>query len=121
VSSVTTAQVRFTRLDGGEACPLAEVPALVFSEVMRAVDLFVSVCTIGNDPPWVGGERPYSAASWQGYVSGELSAAAQTRRAVLECPCPASRSPPVARSQTSSLSSVATGGPTRSTWEAGTS
>jgi len=29
-----------------------QVPALVFSEIMHDVDLFVGVGSIGNDPAW---------------------------------------------------------------------
>ncbi len=46
---VATDQVRFCNADG-DPRPLSEVPALVFSELMRDVDLFVGVCSIGNDP-----------------------------------------------------------------------
>src|SRR5262249_14763450 len=48
---VTTDQVRFCDPQG-QPRPLAEVPALLFSEVMRQVDLFVGVASIGNDPAW---------------------------------------------------------------------
>ena len=80
---VATDQVRFVG-PGDHPRPLVEVPRLVLSEVMRMVDLFVGVASIGNDPGWQdqggGRYRDY----WQGYSFGELSAAAETRRAVLE-------------------------------------
>src|SRR5262249_52105800 len=41
-------QVQF--LKAGFPCPVETVPPVVFSEVMRDVDLFVSVTSIGNDP-----------------------------------------------------------------------
>lgn len=44
---VQTGNVRFNR-------PLAEVPSVVFSEMMRDVDLFVGVCSIGVDPTLQG-------------------------------------------------------------------
>ena len=74
---VTTDQVRFGR-------PLAEVPAIVFSEVMRDVDLFVGVCSVGNDPDWQPGDArgPYGDY-WREFSFGELGASAQTRREVL--------------------------------------
>ena len=81
---VTTDQVRFTSIDGGERLRLIDVPALVFSEVMRDVDLFVGVCSIGNDPTWAAGVDRGYGDYWQGYAFGDLSASAQTRRAVLE-------------------------------------
>jgi hypothetical protein len=83
---VATDQVRFTRRDGLlEAVPLSDIPTRVFTEVMRDVDLFVGVCSIGNDPNWVdqGQARPYQAYWWN-YSFGELSASAETRRSVLE-------------------------------------
>ena len=49
-------QVRFYR-DRREI-PLDEVPAIVFSEIMRDVDLFTSVCAVGDDETWSDqGER----------------------------------------------------------------
>ncbi len=44
-------QVRFYR--GRHEIALDEVPAVVFSEVMREVDLFTSVCAIGEDESWM--------------------------------------------------------------------
>lgn len=66
------------------ALPLTEVPALVFSEIMRDVDLFVGVCSVGNDPAWQdGGPQGRHQDYWVRYSFGELSATAQTRHAVL--------------------------------------
>ena len=64
--------------------PLTDVPPLVFTEVMRDVDLFVGVASVGNDPTWRDGGPQRYRAYWQGYSFGDLSASAQTRRAVLE-------------------------------------
>ncbi|MFI6452612.1 DUF4132 domain-containing protein [Streptosporangium amethystogenes] len=49
-----TGQVRFHRPTEGRwhQAPLTEVPALVFSEAMRDVDLFVAVASITADPRW---------------------------------------------------------------------
>jgi hypothetical protein len=80
---VATDQVRFVE-PGGDPRPLAGVPPLVLSEVMRTVDLFVGVASIGNDPTWQDGGAGRYRDYWQGYSFGELSAAAETRRAVLE-------------------------------------
>jgi hypothetical protein len=66
-----------------DTVPLADVPPLVFSEVMRDVDLFVGVCSVGADPTWVENGLPDHRAYWQDYAFGDLSASAQTRRAVL--------------------------------------
>jgi hypothetical protein len=49
-------QVRFYR-DRREVA-IEDVPAIVYSEVMRDVDLFTSVCAVGEDENWVDqGER----------------------------------------------------------------
>ncbi|GAA4672847.1 DUF4132 domain-containing protein [Phytohabitans rumicis] len=64
--------------------PLESVPALVFSEVMRDVDLFVGVASVGNDPTWSdGGPGGRFREYWASYSFGELSATAQTRRDLL--------------------------------------
>jgi hypothetical protein len=64
---------------------LEEVPALVFSEVMRDCDLFVGVTSIGTDPAWNRDHPddphlPY----WEHFAFGDLCAAAEHRREVLE-------------------------------------
>jgi len=65
--------------------PVEEIPALAFSEVMRDVDLFVGVSSVGNDPNWYdGGPEGRYQEYWQSYSFGELGATAQTRKAVLE-------------------------------------
>lgn len=74
------------QLDDGDIAPvpLEEIPALVFTEVMRDVDLFVGVASVGNDPNWSdGGPEGRHYDYWQSYSFGELSATAQTRRQVL--------------------------------------
>jgi hypothetical protein len=78
---VSTDQVRFSR--GADPVPLREVPPLVFSEVMRDVDLFVGVCSVGNDPTWQDRGTAHQVY-WQSYAFGELAQSAVTRRAVLE-------------------------------------
>ena len=82
---VVTDQVRFHRTGATEPLSLDQVPPLVFSEIMRDVDLFVGVASVGNDPTWRdGGPQGRFQTYWEGYSFGELSATAQTRRAVLE-------------------------------------
>ena len=81
-----TDRVWFDRLHDGawRTERLAQVPAIVFSEAMRDVDLFVSVTSIAADPHWVDrGEDPY-ADYWRRASLGELTATAQVRRAALE-------------------------------------
>ena len=68
-----------------EPLPLDTIPPLVFSEIMRDVDLFVGVASVGNDPNWAdGGPESRYRDYWNSYSFGELSATAQTRRALLE-------------------------------------
>ncbi|WP_217699034.1 DUF4132 domain-containing protein [Prosthecobacter debontii] len=76
-----------TSFDGTAPEPLrlAEVEPLVFSEIMRDVDLFVGVASVGNDPAWLdGGRDEQQRGYWHDYGFGELSASAQTRRVLLE-------------------------------------
>ncbi|MGN9776980.1 DUF4132 domain-containing protein [Micromonospora sp. H33] len=64
--------------------PLDQVPPLVLSEVMRDVDLFVGVASVGNDPTWSdGGPTGRYREYWHSYGFGELSATAETRRDLL--------------------------------------
>lgn len=75
-------QVRFAR--GGELLRLEEVDPMVFTEVMRDVDLFVGVCSIGNDPGWRdSGTHPGFDEYWHNYSFGDLLESANTRREVL--------------------------------------
>ena len=106
---VLTDQLRFYRLDaaqnyahtgsGGygssatgpgtrgvnEPLLLDEIPALVFSEIMRDVDLFVGVASVGNDPTWQdGGPGGRYRDYWNSHSFGELGETARTRRPILE-------------------------------------
>jgi Domain of unknown function (DUF4132) len=68
-----------------EPLHMDEVPRLVFSEIMRDVDLFVGVGSIGNDPAWQdGGREARYGEYWRNYSFGELSATAISRRETLE-------------------------------------
>jgi len=104
---LTTDQVRFYAIDaaqlsahaggGGygwgqwrgqnepEPVALDQIPPLVLSEIMRDVDLFVGVASVGNDPSWAdGGPEGRYRDYWQSYSFGDLSATAKTRRQILE-------------------------------------
>jgi hypothetical protein len=82
---VSTDQVRFYRGASAVPLPLDEVPPLVFSEVLRDVDLFVGVASVGNDPTWAdGGLTGQYRDYWARYSFGELLPSAQTRKQVLE-------------------------------------
>jgi hypothetical protein len=68
-----------------EPLPLDEIPALVLSEILRDVDLFVGVASVGNDPTWQdGGPGGRYRDYWTRYSFGELAETARTRRAILE-------------------------------------
>jgi Domain of unknown function (DUF4132) len=70
--------------DPVQPVPLTEIPALVLSEVLRDVDLFVGVASLGNDPTWQdGGPNGRFARYWISYGFSELNEAAQTRRDLL--------------------------------------
>ncbi len=78
---LSTDQVRFVR--GTNGLSLNDVPAVTFSEVMRDVDLFVGVCSMGNDPTWQdAGEA--AGQYWHDFSFGNLTESAKTRREVLE-------------------------------------
>ena len=83
---VSTDQVRFAERASGQSVSLDQVPTRVFSEVMRDVDLFVGVGSIGNDPNWLDG-GPERMAGYHGYwwdfSFGELNTSAASRRDLL--------------------------------------
>jgi hypothetical protein len=103
---LSTDQVRFYRLEadrhvahatGGryvtegldvplnQPLPLEIIPPIVFSEIMRDVDLFVGVASVGNDPTWSdGGPGGRYREYWQNFSFGDLTPTAQTRKQVLE-------------------------------------
>jgi hypothetical protein len=79
---ISTDQVRFVGPEG--PIPVADVPPLMFSELMRDVDLFVGVASVGNDPNWVdGGPQGRFQAYWSEYAFGSLSETGKTRATVL--------------------------------------
>lgn len=83
---VATDQVRFCN-SNDEAINLIDISPLVFSEIMRDVDLFVGVASVGNDPQWQDGgpdSRPDYRTYWQSYSFGDLTEIAKTRKTVLE-------------------------------------
>lgn len=81
---VSTDQVRFID-QSGEPMNMIDVPKLVFSEMMRDVDLFVGVCSVGNDPEWHDrGTTAQHRHYWTSYSFGSLNEVAKTRKAVLE-------------------------------------
>ncbi|MFK7750071.1 MAG: DUF4132 domain-containing protein [Kordia sp.] len=80
---VATDQVRFIK--NNEVIDLVEVPKLVLSEILRDVDLFVGVCSVGNDPEWRdNGGLPQYRDYWTSYSFGDLTEVAKTRKDILE-------------------------------------
>ncbi|WP_330306854.1 MULTISPECIES: DUF4132 domain-containing protein [unclassified Streptomyces] len=71
--------------DPVEPLPLTEIPPLALSEVLRDVDLFVGVASVGNDPTWQdGGPGGRFREYWTSYGFGELNQSAETRRVLLD-------------------------------------
>ncbi len=107
---VTTDRLTFSRIAPGattkdsahgprrsEAVPVADVPPVVFSEVMRHCDLFTAVASIASDPFWYdrgrGAAHPdqwrrVAMQYWERESTAELREAAQIRRAMLEAIVP---------------------------------
>jgi hypothetical protein len=95
---VVTDQVRFFPTDSvgrdtwhntgnvaGDAIPLDRIDPLVFSEIMRDVDLFVGVASVGNDPNWQdGGPEGRYRDYWHDYAFGDLGATSKTRKDILQ-------------------------------------
>jgi hypothetical protein len=73
-------QVRFLD-ENGQPVPLESISPIVFSEVMRDVDLFVGVTSVANDPNWTdGGPNGQHDGYWQKWAFGELGQTAAMRR-----------------------------------------
>jgi hypothetical protein len=96
---ISTDRVRFRRLQPGngrdalgDPVSLDTIPPRVFSELMRDVDLFVGVGSIGNDPTWADGgadaEHPsqWGRAAreyWANYATADLEGAGESRKRFL--------------------------------------
>lgn len=81
---VSTDQVRFVDTRTEEVINLIDVPTIPFSEVMRDIDLFVGVSSVGNDPTWRdSGGLPAYRDYWQAYSFGDLSEVAKNRKEIL--------------------------------------
>ena len=78
---LTTDQVRFYK--NNEQLDLVDVPKILFSEALRDVDMFVGVCSIGNDAAWRDGGHQFGQDYWQSYSFGDLSEVAKTRKEIL--------------------------------------
>jgi hypothetical protein len=80
-----------------EAIGIADVPPIVFSEVMRHCDLFTAVASIASDPAWYDRGRDAEHPDewrrnamdyWERTSTAELSEAARIRRSMLEAIVP---------------------------------
>jgi Domain of unknown function (DUF4132) len=81
---VATDQVRFINTVLNETIDLIDVPVLVLSEILRDVDLFVGVASVGNDPTWQDtGGIPAYRDYWQSYSFGDLTEIAKMRKDIL--------------------------------------
>ena len=85
---LSTDQVRFYPIGAvgiDDPLPLDDVPAVVFSETMRDIGLFVGVAGVGNDPTWFdGGPDGLHRNYWLRASVGELTETAQTRYELLK-------------------------------------
>ncbi len=82
---IATDQVRFISTETNNTIDMVDVPDIVLSEILRDVDLFVGVASIGNDPTWQdSGGLPRYNNYWQRYSFGDLSEIAKTRKGILE-------------------------------------
>ncbi|MCA9836882.1 MAG: DUF4132 domain-containing protein [Trueperaceae bacterium] len=73
------------RMRQNEPLRLQDIPHVVFSEVMRDVDLFIGVASVANDPTWFdGGPEGRHLDYWQNWSFGELTTSAKSRRELLE-------------------------------------
>ncbi|WP_066800538.1 DUF4132 domain-containing protein [Moraxella oblonga] len=71
--------------DADNGLPLESIAPKVLSEIMRDVDLFVGVASIGNDPTWAdGGASGAFRDYWQSYGFGDLSQTAKSRAEYLK-------------------------------------
>lgn len=101
---LVTDQVRFYPLDADQATahaggggygprwngsladplPIESIPPLVLSEILRDVDLFVGVTSVGNDPGWSdGGPGGRHENYWSRFSFGELGETAELRKEML--------------------------------------
>jgi len=84
---VATDQVRFLNGAPRDVLELEKIPPIVLSEVMRDVDLFVGVASVGNDPTWQdsgGTIQERFVDYWHTYSFGSLNETSKIRKEVLE-------------------------------------
>jgi Domain of unknown function (DUF4132) len=92
---VISDQLRFVNANG--PVNLENVPAVVLSETMRDLDLFVAASSVGNDPNWFDQGPQEHRNYWYSYSFGDLSENAQSRKQLLELLLPRLKIRDVAR------------------------
>lgn len=81
---IATDQVRFVNCADNSALALVDVDRVVFSELMRDVDLFVAVTSVAADPTWQdGGPNGRFGDYWREWAFGDLGQSAETRKALI--------------------------------------
>lgn len=81
---IATDQVRFVSSADGAALALVDVDRVVFSELMRDIDLFVAVTSVAADPTWQdGGPEGRFGAYWREWAFGDLGQSAETRKQLI--------------------------------------
>jgi len=83
---LATDQVQFSNGEG--RVNIADVPPLVFSELMRDIDLFIGTCSIATDPEWQDSGLDGYQGLWENTAFGELTSTAETRKSALELMLP---------------------------------
>ncbi len=82
---VTTNELKFIDKNNSSVLKLDNIDKIVFSEVMRDIDLFVGVSSIGSDPMWIYGDNSNEHREyWNNYSFGKLSEIAKTRKDTLK-------------------------------------
>jgi hypothetical protein len=81
---LATDQVRFVNGADNTAVSLINVDPVVFSELMRDVDLFVAVTSVAADPAWQdGGPDGRFGTYWREWAFGDLGQSAETRKQLI--------------------------------------
>jgi uncharacterized protein DUF4132 len=80
---LSTDQVRFVTVDG-DSIALEDVDPVLFSELLRDVDLFVGVAGIGSDPNWGNRQDDRFGEYWTKAAFGALTESGKMRHAVLK-------------------------------------
>jgi hypothetical protein len=78
---ISTGSLHFLNSDR-QVQPLETIPQRIFTEVLRDVDLFISVTSIASDPNWPNQNHTH-LDYWQRHGFGDLSTAAENRKTIL--------------------------------------